>query len=322
MLGAAFAGIVSTTYLGAGQGLSFDVGTGDYSLEPAGTSSLGGIKLGHDSKVTAPSSYAPATNTTDFTLMPLQLDSNGNAVIGISRQYYKNIVGASASAIANAASSNGGTYLNAVAGGAVVSSHKIIGSGNTSVGSDSSGNITINNTYSHPQLMECDDAIRGSVAYDHYNGNYVSANGESFSCTCDPTNGYVDFSMRVKIANSNMGIPIADFKCQSNQLPLQMALNNTVPFYGCPLLSNINGLFIRKYTMCDVEATGLDKVAYYHGVDCNDLSNSDHCATIVSGIAVWIGNAVWINFGTEQWGPGNENTIFLHCSGMVDGCYF
>lgn len=58
----------------------------------------------------------------------------------------KNIVGASTTATANATSSNGSTYLNLIENGAVRSTHKITGSGATTVSSDSSGNITISST--------------------------------------------------------------------------------------------------------------------------------------------------------------------------------
>ena len=58
----------------------------------------------------------------------------------------KNIVGASTTATANATSSNGSTYLNLIENGAVRSTHKITGSGATTVTSDSNGNITISST--------------------------------------------------------------------------------------------------------------------------------------------------------------------------------
>ena len=56
----------------------------------------------------------------------------------------KNVVTSSASSKANAASSNDSVYLNVVENSTVRSSHKITGSGGTSVTSDGSGNITIN----------------------------------------------------------------------------------------------------------------------------------------------------------------------------------
>lgn len=57
-------------------------------------------------------------------------------------------VGASATATANAAASNGNVYLNVLDNTTVRDSHKIVGSGATTVTSDSNGNITINSTNS------------------------------------------------------------------------------------------------------------------------------------------------------------------------------
>lgn len=64
----------------------------------------------------------------------------------------KNIVGASATATANATATNGNVYLNHLEQSSVTSSHKISGSGATSVSADASGNITItsqNTAHSH-----------------------------------------------------------------------------------------------------------------------------------------------------------------------------
>ena len=60
-------------------------------------------------------------------------------------------VGASATATANASTTNGNTYLNLMDNTTVRDSHKIVGTGGTTVTSDASGNITINSTtYTHP----------------------------------------------------------------------------------------------------------------------------------------------------------------------------
>ena len=58
----------------------------------------------------------------------------------------KLIAGNSATATANAAASNGSAYLNIIENGAVRSSHKIVGSGGTTVTTDANGVITINST--------------------------------------------------------------------------------------------------------------------------------------------------------------------------------
>ncbi len=62
------------------------------------------------------------------------------------------VVGASATATANAAATNGNVYLNVMDNTTVRNAHKITGSGATTVTSDASGNITIsstNTTYSN-----------------------------------------------------------------------------------------------------------------------------------------------------------------------------
>ena len=58
----------------------------------------------------------------------------------------KNIVGASGTATANATATNGNVYLNHLENSTVTSTHKIAGSGATTVVSDASGNITISST--------------------------------------------------------------------------------------------------------------------------------------------------------------------------------
>lgn len=58
----------------------------------------------------------------------------------------KNIVAAESTATANATATNGNVYLNLIENGAVRSTHKITGSGATTVTADESGNITISST--------------------------------------------------------------------------------------------------------------------------------------------------------------------------------
>lgn len=58
----------------------------------------------------------------------------------------KNIVAAGSTATANATATNGNVYLNLIENGAVRSTHKITGSGATTVTADGNGNITISST--------------------------------------------------------------------------------------------------------------------------------------------------------------------------------
>ena len=85
----------------------------------------------------------------------------------------KNIVGASSTATANATATNGNVYLNHLEESAVKSSHKISGSGATSVSADSSGNITItsqNTAHSHSAgvgLVGSGSSGTGGGTYDY-----------------------------------------------------------------------------------------------------------------------------------------------------------
>ena len=92
---------------------------------------------GHVTKINTKTITLPSDNNTHYTS--------------------KNIVNNSTSSTnnTNSALTNGNVYLNSVENGAVTSSHKISGSGATTVTTDSSGNIVISSTdnntvYTHP----------------------------------------------------------------------------------------------------------------------------------------------------------------------------
>lgn len=95
----------------------------------ASPTTLGGVKVGNN--LTISNGVLSGTPDTHYTS--------------------KNIVGNSAKATANATATNGNVYLNHLEENTVTSTHKISGSGATTVISDASGNITIgstNTTYS------------------------------------------------------------------------------------------------------------------------------------------------------------------------------
>lgn len=108
------------------------------------------------SKITVGSTTVEADSTADTltiaagTNISLSGDAtNDKITISAAKTGLK--VGASATATANATATNGSVYLNALDGSTVRDSHKIVGSGATTVTSDSSGNITVksvNTTYS------------------------------------------------------------------------------------------------------------------------------------------------------------------------------
>lgn len=73
------------------------------------------------------------------------------------------IVGASATATANAAASNGSVYLNVKDNSTIRNSHKIVGTGATTVTSDASGNITINSSNSTYTALKNPNALTISL---------------------------------------------------------------------------------------------------------------------------------------------------------------
>lgn len=118
-----------------------------YSLPDASTTTKGGVKVGSNitvdtgtisltkDNVTGALGYTPPTHDTHYTT-------------GLK-------VGATAYATSNAAATNGNVYLNVLDNYTVRDSHKIVGSGATTVTSDANGVITISSTdtntvYTHP----------------------------------------------------------------------------------------------------------------------------------------------------------------------------
>lgn len=131
--------------------------TGEYILPAATSSTLGGVKTGANitnssgtisltkANVTAALGYTPPTTDTDT-------------------HYTTHLkVGASATATANAAASNGSVYMNALDNTTVRDSHKIVGTGATTVVSDANGNITINSTNTTYTALKNPNAITISL---------------------------------------------------------------------------------------------------------------------------------------------------------------
>lgn len=115
-------------------------------------------------------SASKLTSSAGSSKQPVYFDGNGKPV-AISYTIEKSVpsnavftdthyttglkVGASATATANAAATNGNVYLNVLDNTTVRDSHKIVGSGSVTVTSDANGVITINGTdtndkYTHP----------------------------------------------------------------------------------------------------------------------------------------------------------------------------
>ena len=105
-------------------------------------------------------------HVTGVTVNAIKMPANPNTD---THQTSKNIVGASTKATEDAAATNGNVYLNHLENNTITSKHKIIGTGGTSVTSDSSGNITINSptAYSHPKSGVTKGTYK-SVTVDEY----------------------------------------------------------------------------------------------------------------------------------------------------------
>jgi hypothetical protein len=87
----------------------------------------------------------------------ITLDEMGHITAVTTATYLttsKNVVGASNTATADAAATNGNVYLNHLANGSVSSAHKITGAGSTTVTSDASGNITITSTDNNTDTLQ------------------------------------------------------------------------------------------------------------------------------------------------------------------------
>lgn len=123
-------------------------GANKYSLPSATSSTLGGVKIGSNITVASGTiSLTKANVTSALGYTPPTADTN-------THYASKNVVG-STTAITNTTSAltNGNVYLNSVENSAVTSSHKISGSGATTVTTDTSGNIIVSSTntvYTHP----------------------------------------------------------------------------------------------------------------------------------------------------------------------------
>lgn len=132
----------------------------DHNHNYAGSSSAGGAATSADKINTDAGS---ATNPVYFsngipvkTTYTLSKSVPSNAVFTDTHYASKNVVGSStATSNTTSALTNGNVYLNSVENGAVTSTHKISGSGATTVTTDTSGNIIISSTdnntvYTHP----------------------------------------------------------------------------------------------------------------------------------------------------------------------------
>ena len=125
--------------------------TSGHTHSYAGSSSVGGSA---NSAVKLDSSAGSATQPIYFsdgkpvaTTYTLEKSVPSNAVFTDTHYASKNVVGATnATSNTSTALANGAVYLNSVENGSITSTHKISGSGATTVTTDTSGNIVISST--------------------------------------------------------------------------------------------------------------------------------------------------------------------------------
>lgn len=161
----------------------------------AGSSSAGGAATSANKINTDAGSHIQpvyfANGVPVKTTYTLSRNVPSDAVFTDTHYESKNVVGTpSATSNTTTALTNGGVYLNSVENGVVTSSHKISGTGATTVTSDTSGNIVVNTTYSAATtsaaglMSVADKKIVNSVSNPNIliNGDFqVWQRGTSFS---------------------------------------------------------------------------------------------------------------------------------------------
>lgn len=171
-------------------------GANKYSLPSATSSTLGGVKIGSNITVASGTiSLTKANVTSALGYTPPTADTN-------THYASKNVVG-SATAITNTTSAltNGNVYLNSVENSAVTSSHKISGSGATTVTTDTSGNIVIsstNTTYSSLKNPYSLTISLNGTSQGAYNGSAAKSIDVTASSVGAYTTSEVDSKLSVK----------------------------------------------------------------------------------------------------------------------------
>lgn len=150
-----------------------------YSLPDATASVKGGIKVGSNLTVSSGTlSLTKANVTAALGYTPPTTNTDTHYTTGLK-------VGASATATANAAATNGNVYLNVLDNTTVRDSHNIVGSGATTVTSDANGKITISSTNTTYTALKNPNAITISLngtsqgAYDGSSAKSINITASS-----------------------------------------------------------------------------------------------------------------------------------------------
>lgn len=139
---------------------------------------VSGTTINHSNSITAGTASGDANKTLTFggtfTIPSITYDAQGHiksktvttmtmpAAPTFTNWQAKNIVGASATATANAATTNATTFLNLIENGAVRSSHQITGTGKVTVTADATGKVTINGA----ATTAASGSANGTIAID------------------------------------------------------------------------------------------------------------------------------------------------------------
>lgn len=139
---------------------------------------VSGTTINHSNSITAGTASGDANKTLTFggtfTIPSITYDAQGHiksktvttmtmpAAPTFTNWQAKNIVGVSATATANAATTNATTFLNLIENGAVRSSHQITGTGKVTVTADATGKVTINGA----ATTAASGSANGTIAID------------------------------------------------------------------------------------------------------------------------------------------------------------
>lgn len=168
-----------------GSNVNITVGTDGVTISAADTKytqgsgiSIEGTTINHSNSVIAGTAKGDDSKTLafggTFTIPSITYDAQGHvtakgatimtmpAAPSFTNWQAKNVVGASATATANAATTNATTFLNLIENGAVRSSHQITGTGKVTVTADATGKVTINGA----ATTAASGSANGTIAID------------------------------------------------------------------------------------------------------------------------------------------------------------
>lgn len=193
----------------------------DHTHKYAGSSSAGGAatsaaKLNTDAGSATQPVYFE-NGVPKATTYTLGKSVPSNAVFTDTDTHYtsKNVVGSS-TATSNTTSklTNGNVYLNSVENGAVTSTHKISGSGATTVTTDTSGNIVISSTDNNTTYSDATQSAAGLMSADDkkkLDGIATGANNYTYTLptASSSTLGGVKIGSNISISSGTISVPTA-----------------------------------------------------------------------------------------------------------------